>query len=134
MKRKSKVLAASAALAVGLSLLTASPAEACEQPHPTPSPTAEAAVSTTDIVRVTQLTPGSPFALLEWPAVTGATSYRVFKTGTIRPRWRLFAMLPARVTSRTVADKPGAIAIYRVVALVNNRETHLGEFIYRPLR
>ena len=43
-------------------------------------------------------------------------------------------MLPARVTSRTVADKPGAIAIYRVVALVNNREKDLGEFIYRPLK
>ena len=132
MKHKSKVLAASAALAVGLSLLTASPAEACEQPHPTPSPTAEAAVSTTDIVRVTQLTPGSPFALLEWPAVTGATSYRVFKTGTIRPRWRLFAMLPARVTSRTVADKPGAIAIYRVVAVVGSKEVDLGSFTYFP--
>ena len=134
MKHKSKVVAASAALAVGLSLLTATPAEACEEPHPTPSPIAEAPVSTTDIVRVTQRAPGSPFALLEWPAVTGATGYRIFKTGSIRPRWRLFAILPARAISRTVADKPGAIAIYRVVAVVGSREVEVGSFTYQPQR
>jgi hypothetical protein len=70
--------------------------------------------------------------LLEWPAVTGATSYRVFKTGTIRPTWRLFAILPARATSRAVADKPGAIAIYRVVAVVGSREVEVGSFTYFP--
>ena len=134
MKHKSKVLAASAAIAIGLSLITASPAEACEQPHPTPSPTTTSAPSTADSVRVTQQAAGSPFALLEWPAVTGATSYRIFKTGSIRPRWRLFWISPARATSHTIADMPGSIAIYRVVALVNNREVDLGEFVYRPMK
>jgi hypothetical protein len=134
VKHKSKVLAASAAIAIGLSLITATPAEACQEPHPTPSPTATSAPSSDDSVRVTQQAAGSPFALLEWPAVAGATSYRIFKTGSIRPRWRLFWISPARATSRTVADKPGSIAIYRVVALVNNREIDLGEFVYMPLR
>jgi hypothetical protein len=134
VKHKFKVLAASTALAIGLSLLNATPAEACEQPHPTPSPTTEASVSTTDTVRVTQRSPGSAIALLEWPAVTGATGYRIFKTGSIRPRWRLFALIPSGATSRTVADKPGAIAIYRVVAVVGSREVDLGSFTYIPVK
>ena len=134
MKHKSKVLAVSAAIAVGLSLFIATPAEACEEPHPTPSPSAVAPVSTVDTVRVTQQGPGSLFALLEWPAVAGATEYRIFKTGSIRPRWRLFWITPSSLTQHTISDKPRSIAIYRVVALVNNREKDLGEFIYRPLR
>ena len=134
MKHKSKVLAVSAAIAVGFSLFIATPAEACEEPHPTPSPNATAPVSTVDKVRVTQQGPGSLFALLEWPAVARATEYRIFKTGSIRPRWRLFWITPSSLTKHTISDKPGSIAIYRVVALVNNREKDLGEFIYRPLR
>ena len=110
MKHKSKVLAASAAIAIGLSLITASPAEACEEPHPTPSPTTTSVPSTTDSVRVTHQSAGSPFALLEWPAVAGATSYRIFNTGSIRPRWRQFRISQARDTSHTIADKPGPIA------------------------
>ena len=134
MKHKYKVLAASVAIAIGLSLITASPAEACQEPHPTPSPTTTSAPSSADSVRVTQQVAGSPFALLEWPAVAGATSYRIFKTGSIRPRWRLFWITPRSLTKHTIADKPGSIAIYRVVALVNNKEKDLGEFIYRPLK
>jgi hypothetical protein len=87
-----------------------------------------------DTVRVTQQGPGSLFALLEWPAVAGATEYRIFKTGSIRPKWRLFWITPSSLTQHTISDKPRSIAIYRVVALVNNREKDLGEFIYRPLR
>ena len=134
MKHKSKVLAVSAAVAVGLSLLIATPAEACKEPHPTPSASTATPVSTVDTVRVTQQGPGSLFALLEWPAVAGSTEYRIFKTGSIRPRWRLFWITPRSLTKHTISDKPGSIAIYRVVALVNNREKDLGEFIYRPLR
>lgn len=134
MKHKSNVLAVSAAIAVGLSLLIATPAEACKDPHPTPSPSASAAASTLDTVRVTQQGPGSFFGLLEWPAVTGATEYRIFKTGSIRPRWRLFWIAPGSLTKHTVSDKPRAIAIYRVVALVKNKEIDLGEFTYIPVR
>jgi hypothetical protein len=134
MKHKSKVLAVSAAIAVGLSVFVATPAEACEEPHPTPSPSPSAAASTLATVRVTQQGPGSFFGLLEWPAVAGATEYRIFKTGSIRPRWRLFWITPGSLTKHTISDKPRSIAIYRVVALVNNREIDLGEFTYIPIR
>lgn len=132
MKHKSKVIAASAAIAVGLSLLTATPAEACQEPQP--SPAAGETISTADTVRVTQQAPGSYFGVLEWPAVAGATEYRIFKTGSIRPAWRLFWIASGSVTKKTVSDKPRSIAIYRVAALVNNREIDLGEFIYIPVR
>ena len=134
MRHKSKVLAASAAIAIGLSPITASPAEACEEPHPTASPTAYPASSTADSVRVTQQGPGSFFGLLEWPAVDGATRYMIFKTGSIRPYWRLFWIAPGGMTSLEVSDKPGAIAVYRVVATVGGREVNLGRFNYKPLR
>lgn len=134
MKHKSKVLAVSAAIAVGLSLFIATPADACEDPHPAPSSSASAAPSALATVRVTQQGTGSFFGLLEWPAVTGATEYRIFKTGSIRPRWRLFWVAPSSVTMKTISDKPGAIAIYRVVALVKNKEIDLGEFTYIPVR
>ena len=42
--------------------------------------------------------------------------------------------MPAAAISRTVADRPGAIAVYRVMAVVNSREVLVGEVIYRPTR
>ena len=118
--------------AVLLTSANATPAGACEQPVAAPT----AVVSTADTVRVTQLAPGtgSGAGRLEWPVVAGATEYRVYKTGSIRPYWRLFWIAPATVNSRTVVDRPGAIAIYRVVSVVNGREIAIGRFIYRPVK
>jgi hypothetical protein len=78
--------------------------------------------------------PGSVFGLLEWTPIAGATSYRIHKTGSIRPYWRLFWVMPGEYTSFKVSDKPGAIAVYRVTAVVNSREVLVGRFNYKPLR
>jgi hypothetical protein len=85
-------------------------------------------------VSVAQWRPGSLLATLQWAPRVDAMSYRIYKTGSIRPKWRLFAVMPAAAASRTVADRPGAIAIYRVVAVVNSREVLVGEVIYQPVR
>jgi hypothetical protein len=42
--------------------------------------------------------------------------------------------MPAAANSRTVADRPGAIAVYMVMAVVNSREVLVGEVIYQPVR
>lgn len=84
-------------------------------------------------VRVTQIGgAGSLFGMLEWNAVPGATQYIIHKTGSIRPYWRLFWITPASMTKLEVVDQPGAIAVYRVTAVVNSREVVIGRFNYRP--
>lgn len=133
-----KALAAGIAATL-LTLTSPVSAGACEQPHnptssPTPSPSVSQIAASTDIVRVTQTEPGSLFGLLQWPSVAGATQYYIYKTGTIRPYWRLFWIAPSRMTALEVVDKPGSIAVYRVVAIVNGREVAVGRFNYRPSR
>jgi quinol-cytochrome oxidoreductase complex cytochrome b subunit len=81
---------------------------------------------------VTQEGPGSYFATLEWEPLDEASGYRIYKTGSIRPSWRLFWVTGIENISRTVSDKPGAIAIYRVMALVGSREIEVGSFEYYP--
>jgi hypothetical protein len=83
-------------------------------------------------VEVFQEAPGSYFGTLEWSSVPGATEYRIYKTGTIRPTWRLFYVYPTSITSITISDMPGAIAIYKLIAVVNNKEVLIGEATYRP--
>jgi len=134
VQRSAKVFAAAGAVAIGLSLLTAAPAYACEQPHTSPTSSTSTRVSAVDIVRVTQQSPGSLFGLLEWPVAAGATQYMVYKTGSIRPYWRLFFVAPESMNSLQIMDKPGAIAVYRVVAIIGSREVNLGRFNYRPQR
>jgi hypothetical protein len=85
-------------------------------------------------VSISQWRPGSLLATLQWTPNASASSYRIYKTGTIRPTWRLFAIMPGAAVSRTVADRPGAIAIYRVMAVINSREVLVGEVIYQPVR
>jgi hypothetical protein len=58
----------------------------------------------------------------------------VYKTGSIRPYWRLFFVAPGNMNVLQVIDKPGAIAVYRVVAIVGSQEVNLGRFNYRPQR
>lgn len=85
-------------------------------------------------VQVTQVAPGttSGRGLLEWTAVAGATEYRVYKTGTIRPTSRLVFVVAGAFTSKRIVDMIGATARYRVTALVNFREVLVGSFIYSP--
>lgn len=83
-------------------------------------------------VTVTQAEPGSPFGLLTWTQVDGAQSYKIYKTGSIRPGWRLFWTTDQNGYKRTISDKVGAIAIYRVTAVVNGSEVEIGEFQYEP--
>jgi hypothetical protein len=86
-------------------------------------------------VTITQVLPGNGVgeAVLRWYLVPGGTEYRVYKTGTIRPTWRLFYIYPPSITSITVFDKPGSIAIYKIMAVVNGKEKFLGEAIYEPI-
>jgi hypothetical protein len=50
----------------------------------------------------------------------------------LRPKWRLFRAVSTKTTTLTVVDKPGSIAIYRVTAVVQGRETDLGSITYYP--
>ncbi len=85
-------------------------------------------------VSVSQVTPGTGIgeAVLQWSSIPGATEYRIFKTGTIRPSWRLFYVYPSSITSITIFDQPGSIAIYKIMVVVDSKETFLGEVTYRP--
>jgi len=127
---KKKLAIGIAALALSGSVVLGVPAEATNR-----TLSSETNVSaSTEVVRVTQQGKGSYFGLLEWPSVASATEYRIYKTGSIRPRWRLFYITPPQVTSKIVSDKPTAVAIYRLFALVNSREVFMGEFVYIPRR
>jgi hypothetical protein len=97
-------------------------------------PSAQSDTAAVGSVQVTQIAPGttSGRGLLEWPAVAGATEYRIYKTGTIRPTWRLVFVVVGTANSRKVVDKIGATAMYRVTALVSSRETPVGSFVYSP--
>ena len=95
---------------------------------------ASTVATSSEAVKITQQAPGSSRATLEWTLTPKATEYRIYKTGSIRPSWRLFAISPANVTSRKVVDLPGAIAIYRVMAVVNSKEVLVGRVTYTPTR
>jgi hypothetical protein len=85
-------------------------------------------------VEVSRVLPGDGIgeAILQWSSIPGASQYQIFKTGTIRPSWRLFYVYPSSITSITIFDKPGSIAIYKIVAIVGSEEVFLGEAIYEP--
>jgi len=106
-------------------------------PTPTQAPLVQQSTEALSVgtVNVTQVLPGIGIgeAVLQWSLVNGGTEYRIYKTGTIRPSWRLFYIYPPSVSSITIFDKPGSIAIYKIMALVNGRETFVGEAIYRPV-
>jgi hypothetical protein len=107
---------------------------------PTPAPTQAPIVQQPVVapvvgtVDVSQVTPenGLGEAILQWSSIPGATEYRIYKTGTIRPSWRLFYMYPSSITSITIFDQPGSIAIYKIMAVVNFKENLIGEAIYEP--
>lgn len=126
-------LAVAGFVAVLLTAFSLSPAGACEQPHNSQT-VARQPLSSAETVRVTQVSPGSFSGILEWPVTAGATQYYIYKTGTIRPYWRLFWVAPGNMNALEVVDKPGAVAVYRVVAIVDGREVALGRFNYRPRR
>lgn len=134
----------SASVAVLTAALGESTPEPQETPTPTPTqvpaPTQSPVVQEPDsapivgTVSVSQVTPGTGIgeAVLQWSSIPGATEYRIFKTGTIRPSWRLFYVYPSSITSITIFDQPGSIAIYKIMVVVNSKETFLGEVTYRP--
>ncbi len=99
------------------------PVEPITEDPPTPSP---------NQVEVTQDGTGSFFGTLSWSHFSGASSYLIYKTGSIRPGWRQFASVSTRTNKMTVSDKPGAIAIYKVVAIVNGSEVEIGTVKYFP--
>lgn len=101
---------------------------------PEPEPSEPPAVDEPIIpeVTVTQNGEGSFFGRLSWTSVEGASQYQIYKTGSIRPSWRLFWTSSSSATYRNISDKPGEIAIYRVVALVDGKEVLLGEVVYQP--
>lgn len=105
-------------------------------PTPTQAPVVQQlpAAPVVGTVTVSQVTPGNGIgeAVLQWSSIPGVTEYRIFKTGTIRPSWRLFYIYPSSITSITIFDQPGSIAIYKIMAVINSQETLLGEVTYRP--
>jgi len=110
---------------------TSSPAPTPTQAPIVQQPTQAPIVGT---VGVSQVLPGNGTgeAVLQWSSIPGISEYRIYKTGTIRPSWRLFYVYPPSITSITIFDQPGAIAIYKIMVVVNSEETLLGEVTYRP--
>jgi subtilisin family serine protease len=82
-------------------------------------------------VAVNQWRLGKPFGTLKWEPVEGATEYRLYKTGSIRPQWRLFRLI-SKATEITVSDRVGSIAMYKVVAIVPSGEVQVGTVRYAP--
>jgi hypothetical protein len=111
-------------------------------PAPTPSPTPTPApvvqqpptAPVVGTVGVSQILPGNGTgeAVLQWSSIPSATEYRIYKTGTIRPSWRLFYVYPPSITSITIFDQPGSIAIYKIMPVINSKEVFMGEAIYEP--
>ena len=109
-------------------------------PTPTPTPTQAPLVqqpTTAPVVGTVSVSPvlpgnGTGEAVLQWSSIPGISEYRIYKTGTIRPTWRLFYVYPPSITSITIFDQPGAIAIYKIMVVINSEETLLGEVTYRP--
>lgn len=101
---------------------------------PTPLPAPEVAPSY-EPVSVVQRMAGSSLGTLSWPTVQGASSYKIYKTGSIRPKWRLwFTVASGSRSYKTIIDKPGSIAVYRIVAVVNSKEVEVGRIKYVPSR
>jgi hypothetical protein len=126
-----KITSVFVVLAVSLSLGLISPASASTSVHTT-SAAAPSSVANLEVVQLGGR--GSFFGQLRWNQVESATQYRIYKTGTIRPQWRLFAYVSPAASRWTVSDKPGVVAVYRVMALVKNREVLVGQVYYFPAR
>lgn len=101
--------------------------------EPTPSPSPVVDEPSLPTVTVTQNEAGSLFGKVSWSSVDGATEYRIYKTGTIRPGWRLFWNANASSTHRNISDAIGSISLYRVMAIVDGQEVLLGEVKYEPV-
>lgn len=102
------------------------------EPEPSNPPIADEPSLPDHSVAVTQWEPGKGFATLQWAQVEGASSYRIYKTGSIRPGWRLYWTTDENGYKKTVTDAIGSIAIYRVTAVVGGSEVELGEVQYEP--
>jgi hypothetical protein len=105
-----------------------------EQPEAVQDPETSPKYPEEYFVVVTQDGDGSPFGRVTWSSVDGADSYQIYKTGSIRPGWRLFWVSPGSATYMNISDEPGSIAIYRVIALVGSESILLGEFEYYPTK
>lgn len=102
-------------------------------PTPTPTPTPEVQPEAGS-VKVTQKKAGSSIGTLTWDLVEGASSYTIYKTGSIRPAWSIYSYQKSTTSKKTIVDKPGSIAIYRVVAIVSGKEVQVGKYRYYPSR
>lgn len=101
-------------------------------PDPTPEPETPEPTAPENAVSVTQDLDRKNLGLLEWSLVGGASKYKIYVSSSVRPGFRLFWVAEKDWSSRTVVHKPGVIAIYRVIAIINSSEVLLGEFKYEP--
>lgn len=99
-----------------------------------PDPVAEPENDIELFVIVTQREPGSIFATIEWSTYPEADKYLIYRTGQIKPGWRVLWDVDNLTTSQLIAEEPGYISIYRIVALVGTEEIEIGEFKYRPAK
>lgn len=107
--------------------------EVTPEPEPEPETPVQPEPEAPELfVTVTQKEVGSGRAVLEWGQLANADSYQIYKTSSIRPGWRLYATVSKNAYYRNVIDKPGGVAIYRVVALVGSSEVEVGVFEYFP--
>jgi len=104
------------------------------EPEPSEPPVVDEPSLSDFYVTVSQVDAGSYDGILEWSTVDGASQYRIYKTSSLRPGWRLFWVEDQGWNYHTVVDKPGSIAIYKVIAVVGSEEIELGKFKYTPTK
>lgn len=109
-----------------------------QTPEPSPSPVVDEPslpepVSDVNDVIVIQSEPGSNVGTLKWPRIEGSDGYRVYKTTSLKPGWRLHWVAQEDWFERTIVDKVGSTAIYKVFALVGGKEVEVGRFQYEPV-
>jgi subtilisin family serine protease len=97
-----------------------------------PVPESPETIAPKNPVYVTQHLERRNVGLLEWSLVEGASQYRVYVSSSVRPGFRLVWVAEEGWSYRTVVHKPGVIAIYRVMAIINSSEVLVGEFKYEP--
>lgn len=85
-------------------------------------------------VKVTQLEAGSMFATIEWSAVPEAQEYLIYRTGKIRPGWRVLWSVDNLTTSQLIAEEPGSLSIYKVIAIIDSKEVEIAEYRYLGLK
>lgn len=106
------------------------------EPEPVPDPVTDTnpvgdPVQVDYNLQAVQSEPGSRIGWLSWDLIEGAT-YKIYKTGTIRPSWRQVSTVNEGRNIYLLSDLANSLSIYKVVAVLGTQEIEMGEIKYKP--